>query len=135
RSGERCGYVRSGHRETESSESRNRRLMESPAILDTDTLSELARGNPQVTSRSTEYLSIFGRLTTTAVTVFERIRGYRMAIREGRRFEAPLRAFEAFVSTCFILPFDHDAARVAGGIWSAVARSRRYQWEDVLIAA
>ncbi len=52
-----------------------------PAVLDTDTLPELSRGNPHVSKRALEYLAGFGRLTITAVTVFERLRGYRVAIR------------------------------------------------------
>jgi predicted nucleic acid-binding protein len=58
-----------------------------------------------------------------------------LAIRDGQPFEPQLRAFEAFIATCFVLSFDQESARVAGAIWSAVARSRRHQWEDVLIAA
>jgi predicted nucleic acid-binding protein len=46
-----------------------------PAVLDTDTLSELSRGNSIVRARAAAYLAEFGRLTITAVTVFERLRG------------------------------------------------------------
>lgn len=105
------------------------------AILDTDTLSELARGNLQVRSRAAEYLATFGRLTTTAVTVFERVRGYRLAIRRGRPFESQLKTFEVLVAESNVLPFDGDAASVAARIWSAVSRSRRQELGDILIAA
>lgn len=54
-----------------------------PVVLDTDTLSKLSRGNPFVKERALAYLADFGRLTITAVTVFERLRGYRIAIRDG----------------------------------------------------
>jgi hypothetical protein len=53
-----------------------------PAVLDTDTLSELSRGNRCVIEQALDYLADFGRLTITAVTVFERLRGYALAIRE-----------------------------------------------------
>jgi len=105
-----------------------------PAVLDTDTLSELSRGNPHVSQRALEYLADFGRLTITAVTVFERLRGYRVAIRDGKPFERQMQAFEALVANCVVLPFDEEAARVAAVIWSAVARHRQ-QLGDLLIAS
>jgi predicted nucleic acid-binding protein len=106
-----------------------------PVVLDTDTLSELSRGNTIVKTRAVAYLAEFGRLTITAITVFERLRGYRAAIRAGKPFERQLQAFEALVANCVVLPFDQDAAAVAADIWSASARSRRRQLGDILIAA
>ena len=104
-------------------------------MLDTDTLSELSRGNPRVTARALEYLSDFGRLTITAVTVFERLRGYRVAIRDGKPFERQMLAFEALAANCIVLPFDDEAARIAADIWSATARRHRQQLGDLLIAS
>ena len=106
-----------------------------PVVLDTDTLSELSRGNLTVKARAAAYLAEFGRLTITAVTVFERLRGYRAAIRAGKSFERQLQAFEALVANCVVLPFDQDAAAVAADIWSASTRSQRRQLGDILIAA
>lgn len=106
-----------------------------PAVLDTDTLSELSRGNPHVSERALGYLTDFGRLTITAVTVFERLRGYRVAIRDRKPFERQMQAFEALVTNCIVLPFDEQAARVAAQIWSAVARRDRQQLGDILIAS
>jgi predicted nucleic acid-binding protein len=106
-----------------------------PAVLDTDTLSELSRGNPHVGARALEYLADFGRLTITAVTVFERLRGYRVAIRDRKPLERQMLAFEAFVANCVVLPFDDEAARVAADIWAAVARRHRQQLGDILIAS
>ena len=37
-----------------------------PVVLDTDTLSELSRGNSVVKARAAVYLAEFGRLTITA---------------------------------------------------------------------
>jgi predicted nucleic acid-binding protein len=104
-------------------------------VLDTDVLSELSRGNRIVTARAVAYLAEFGRLTITAVTVFERVRGYRAAIRAGRPFDRQLQAFQALVANCVVLPFDQDAAGVAADIWSAATRSRRRDVGDILIAA
>jgi predicted nucleic acid-binding protein len=106
-----------------------------PAVLDTDTLSELSRGNPGVTERALAYLTDFGRLTITAVTVFERMRGYRVAIRDGKPFEPQMQAFQALAANCIVLPFDQEAAHVAAEIWSAVARRHRQQLGDILIAS
>ena len=96
-----------------------------PAVLDTDTLSELSRGNPFVRGRALAYLADFGRLTITAITVFERLRGYRHAIREGKPFERQLQAFEALAANCIVLPFDQEAASVAADLWAGAARSQR----------
>lgn len=104
-------------------------------VLDTDTLSELSRGNPVVKARASAYLAEFGRLTITAVTVFERLRGYREAIRAGKPFERQLQAFEALVTNCVVLPFDEEAAAVAADIWSASTRRLRRRLGDILIAA
>jgi predicted nucleic acid-binding protein len=81
------------------------------------------------------YVADFGRLTITAVTVFERVRGYRVAIRDGKPFERQLQAFETLVANCIVLPFDQEAALVAADIWSAVARRDRQQYEDILITS
>ena len=109
--------------------------MAEPVLLDTDTLSELSRGNDLVRARVQRYLTEFGRLTITAVTVFERLRGYRLALRDGKPFERQLQAFEALVANCVVLPFDQAAASVAAEIWSASSRSHRQQLGDILIAS
>jgi predicted nucleic acid-binding protein len=105
-----------------------------PVVLDTDTLSELCRGNLRVKERARSYLEHFGRLTTTAVTVFERRRGYQLAIRGGKPFHRQLQAFEGLIASCLVLPFDRDAASLAAKIWAAVPRARRQQLGDILIA-
>lgn len=105
------------------------------AVLDTDTLSELSRGNRHVSEQASTYLADFGRFTITAVTVFERLRGYRAAIRDRKPFERQMLAFEAFVANCIVLPFDEEAARVAADIWAAAARRHRQQLGDILIAS
>src|SRR5437868_4794919 len=67
---------------------RNRRQDMIPVtVLDSDTLSELSRGHSRVLDRARIYLREHGRLTFTSVTVFERLRGYRQALREGKSYE------------------------------------------------
>jgi predicted nucleic acid-binding protein len=104
-------------------------------VLDTDTLSELCRGNLRVTERARSYLEHHGRLTTTAITVFERVRGYQLAIRQGKPFQRQLQAFEGLMANCLVLPFDSEAADLAARIWSAVTRAQRQHLGDILIAA
>ena len=106
-----------------------------PALLDSDTLSELCRGNLRVRDRAAAYLREFGRLTTSAVTIFERLRGYELAIRNGKPFERHRAAFLALAATCLVLPFDGEAAAIAARIWSSVTRARRQHLGDILIAA
>jgi tRNA(fMet)-specific endonuclease VapC len=109
-------------------------VIEQVAILDSDTLSELSRGNRSVVERARGYLERHGRLTVTAVSVFERLRGYHLALREGKPFEAQLLQFEAFMAACIVLPLDAAAAECAARIWAALGRKARRALGDVLIA-
>jgi predicted nucleic acid-binding protein len=106
-----------------------------PVLLDTDTLSELCRGNQRVVDRARSYLETHGRLTTSAVTVFERLRGYELAIHEGKAFESQMQAFRALVAACVVLPFDSEAAAVAASIWGRAIRSLQRHVGDILIAS
>lgn len=105
-----------------------------PVLLDTDTLSELSRGNATVVALARAYLSAFGRLTISSVTVFERLRGYRQAIQAGKPFHRQLHAFQALVQNSVVLPFDEDAAAASAGIWAACSRAQRQKLGDILIA-
>lgn len=106
-----------------------------PVLLDTDTLSEISRGNAIVHARARAYLLEFGRFTVSAITVFERLRGYRSAIAAGRPFQRQLQAFEGLVQACVVLPIDEVAADVAATIWSGSTRKARRSLGDLLIAA
>jgi predicted nucleic acid-binding protein len=105
------------------------------AIVDSDTLSELARGHHSVTKRAEAYLEEHGRLTISAITLFERLRGYRAAISAGRPFHVQMRDFEAFVRTCVVLAVDEQVADVAATLWSKVGKKKRRAIGDLLIAA
>ena len=105
-----------------------------PVLLDTDTLSELSRGNATVAAHAQTYLRAFGRFTISSVTVFERLRGYRQAIRAGKPFHRQLHAFEALVQNSVVLPFDENAAAVSSTIWAASSRAQREKLGDILIA-
>jgi len=110
-------------------------MASTPAILDSDTLSELSRGNPAVTARARAYLQEHGRLTITAITVFERLRGYRVALRAGKVFDEQLRQFQAFVTTCRVLPVDEFVAAHAAIIWAALGARGRKALGDIFIGA
>jgi predicted nucleic acid-binding protein len=77
----------------------------------------------------------FGRFTISAITVFERLRGYHSAILAGKPFQRQLQAFEGLVQTCVVLPIDELAADIAATIWSGSARKARQGLGDILIAA
>jgi predicted nucleic acid-binding protein len=110
-------------------------VIDAPLLLDSDTTSDLARGHPTVTRRARGYLELHGRFTLSVVTVFERLRGYRAALRRGKRFEGQLRQFEAFAASCVVLPIDERVADVAATIWANLAGHRRAAIGDILIAA
>jgi predicted nucleic acid-binding protein len=107
----------------------------SVVLLDSDTLSELSRGNTKVRAHAAQYLEEHGALTVTAVSVFERLRGYREAIGNGKPFEEHLKKFQAFVSTCRVLPIDETVADHAATIWVGLSRKARRALGDILIAA
>lgn len=105
-----------------------------PVLLDTDTLSEISRGNVTVCALAQAYLRTFGRLTISSVTVFERLRGYRQAIQAGRPFHRQLHAFETLVQSSVVLPFDENAAAASAEIWAVCSRAQRQKLGDILIA-
>lgn len=110
-------------------------MIERVALLDSDTLSEISRGHRTVLARARRYLERHGRLTVSAVSVFERLRGYHLALRRGRPFEPQLRQFEAFQAACIVLPLDAPAASRAARIWAALPGRARQNLGDILIAA
>ena len=107
----------------------------SPVLVDSDVLSELSRGHSIVTAKARAYLERHGRLTISAVTIFERLRGYRDALRRGRPFEEHLRQFQAFAATCIVLPVDESVADQAATIWAQLGARARKAVGDILIAS
>jgi tRNA(fMet)-specific endonuclease VapC len=101
-------------------------------LLDTDILSEILKGkNAAVTGKASGYLAEHGRFTTSAVTVAEIVYGLRRVGREDR-----VALFEASLIDAEVLPFDDDAARLAGRINADLERGGRIiGLPDVMIAA
>jgi predicted nucleic acid-binding protein len=110
-------------------------MIERVAIIDSEVLSELSRGHPRVTELTRQYLEAHGRLTISAVSVFERLRGYRAALHLGKPFQNHLHHFHAFVRCCIVLPVDARVADTAATIWAALSTRKRKHLGDILIAA
>ena len=106
-----------------------------PVLLDSDTLSELSRGHRLVTARATTYLERHGRLTFSAITLFERLRGYRRAIGTGRPLHDHLHRFEFLARASIVLPIDAAVADQAATIWAHATPRARRAIGDILIAA
>ena len=104
----------------------------SKVLLDTDILSEILKGKSAVvTARARTYLAQQASFTTSAVSVAEIVYGLRRVGREDR-----LAQFEAALETAEVLPFDDDAARLAGRINADLERvGRIIGMPDVFIAA
>lgn len=109
--------------------------MSAPALVDSDVLSELSRGHPGLTVQAEAYLRENGSFTISAITVFERLRGYEAAIRLGRPYEPQLRQFRALVATCRVLAVDERVAAEAALVWAGLSAPRRRAVGDILIAA
>lgn len=101
-------------------------------VLDTDTLSEILKGrNLLVLARATEYASLHGRFTFTAVSVLEVL--YGLHHKDARR--QLLRAEEEFADNEVIIPTLEDyktAGRIRG---LARTRGRQLTSDDCLIGA
>ena len=109
-------------------------MIDEVAVLDSDVLSLLSRGEARVVRWASAYLERHGRLTITSVTVFERLRGYHVALRAGKPYHAQMRSFQALVASCVVLPFDTAAATTAARIWAALRGRQASLLGDVLIA-
>ncbi len=89
------------------------------AVLDTDILSEVLKGkNAQVARRASSYLLHHPRLTISAVTAMEVVKGLQKAGREAlrQRFEMGLARFD-------VLLFDVEVALLAGRMYGELERA------------
>jgi len=104
-------------------------------LLDSDVLSLVSRGHPRVTEQARAYLERHGRFTLSAVTVFERLRGFQSALRAGKPFGEQLERFRALVAASVVLPVDEAVAEEAAAIWAQLRARGRRAVGDILIAA
>lgn len=82
------------------------------ALLDTDTVSEIAKGIDQtVAGNAVTYRGAHGFLTLSVITVMEVIQGYQRVGGSTR-----IQSFRNAIATEEILPFDQPTADLAGRI-------------------
>jgi tRNA(fMet)-specific endonuclease VapC len=105
----------------------------SRALLDTDILSEVLKNRDATVARAAaDYLAKHGEFTVSVVSVMEIAYGLTRAGRTTQleEFEATLR------TTCNMLPFDVDAALLAGRIQAELEKAGApIDAPDVMIAA
>lgn len=87
-------------------------------LLDSDILIDVLRGSEPVSTRAGDYRGVHGRLTISAPTVAEIVKGYRKAGREDR-----IAAFMASLAQTDVLPFDEACAEIAGRILADLDRA------------
>ena len=68
------------------------------ALLDTDILSAVMKGNPAVIARARTYLAEHGALAFSLITRYEILRGLK-----AKKATAQLEAFDRLCETCLIL--------------------------------
>jgi tRNA(fMet)-specific endonuclease VapC len=89
------------------------------ALLDTDTFSEIIKSkNQNVLRNAVAYRQQFGRYTLSSVTITEVIKGLQKRGREER-----IRNLVLGLANEVILPFDLDAAIIAGRIYGELEKS------------
>src|SRR5690349_8533580 len=88
-------------------------------LLDTDTFSEILKGkNQRVQRNATAYRSAFGTYTVSVVTVMEMVKGFQR-LGKTDRIDSLLQG----LASEEILPFDVDAAILAGKIYGDLERT------------
>ena len=87
-------------------------------LLDTDILSEVLKGrDPEVMRNAKNYLSLFGRLTISSVTITEVVKGFQLT-RDERRLQSFLESLENNET----LPLGISEAALAGRIMGDLIR-------------
>lgn len=102
------------------------------ALIDTDILSEILKGkDPQVLAAAQQYLSVHQRLSFSAMTVYEIMRGM-LANRASRQ----LGVFLAITGSSDVLPISIDVLKRAADLWAEARNSGHPRDDaDLLIAA
>jgi tRNA(fMet)-specific endonuclease VapC len=106
-------------------------MVQPKALLDTDILSALMRGNPAVTAKARAYLAEHGTLAFSIITRYEILRGLR-----AKHATSQLQAFDRFCETCLILPLTDETVVRPADIYAALRQSGEPIGDaDILIAA
>jgi tRNA(fMet)-specific endonuclease VapC len=103
-----------------------------PALLDTDILSELMKlKNATVRQRALSYTERFGPLTFSAMTRYEILRGYKQ-----QNATTQLARFATFCQNSSILPITDAVFDRASDLWAyARLRGHPHSDADLIIAA
>ena len=102
-----------------------------PAILDTDTLSELMKGNPSTVRRVEQYLKEHPKLAFTIITRYEILKGLKA---KGATKQS--RAFEDFCKQNIVLTLTNRAIEKASEIYADLKkRGSLLSDADILIAS
>ncbi len=103
-----------------------------PALLDTDTLSEvMKRRDLHVLDNARQYLATFGRFTFSIMTRYEILRGLK-----ARRADRQIARFEQRCQQSHVLPLTDDIIVRAADIYALLyQRGRLISDADILIAA
>lgn len=101
------------------------------ALLDTDTLSAIMRGNPAILARARDYLAEHGAFAFSIITRYEILRGLK-----AKNATTQLKAFDQFCETCTILPLTDEIVVRAADIYATLKqRGEPIGDADILIGA
>lgn len=103
-----------------------------PALLDTDTLSEVMKGrDPQVQRHARQYLASYGCFTFSIITYYEILRGLK-----AKRATRQITAFEERCRKSNVLPLTDDVVVQAADIYAELHQQGQLISDaDILIAA
>jgi len=103
-----------------------------PALLDTDTLSEVMKArDPQVQQRAKAYLAVHRRFTFSIITRYEILRGLK-----AKGATRQIQAFEERCRKSIVLPLTDEIVIQAAEIYATLYRDGQLITDaDILIAA
>jgi tRNA(fMet)-specific endonuclease VapC len=103
-----------------------------PALLDTDTLSEIMQGvDPQVQDNARRSLTVFRHFTFSIMTRYEMVRGWK-----ARRATRQIARFEQRCQRSQVLPLTDDIIVQAAELYAVLYQEgQRISDADILIAA
>jgi tRNA(fMet)-specific endonuclease VapC len=86
-----------------------------PALLDTDILSELFKGNNLVKSKAAEYIREHGCLTISHITKYEILKGLK-----AKKAKKQIDFFNMFCENNFVLPITDEVIVKAADIYASL---------------
>ncbi len=103
----------------------------SPALLDTDILSAVMRGNPSATVQARSYLEVHRQFTFSVITRYEVLRG--LLAKDAKR---QLTAFDQLCASSRVLPITDEIVVQAAALYADLCRrGELINDADILIAA